>query len=70
MPSAIRKLGEGLVAKITENRLMSPASVPGVASESENSLATYMDIGVVRCLFISHWSEEGVFWALMFLSRR
>ena len=37
---------------------------------TELSLATYFDIAVVRCLFISHWSEEGVYWALTYLSRR
>ena len=53
-----------------ENKLSAPSGVPGVPSESENALATYMDVAVMRCLFISHWSEDGVFWALMFLNRR
>ena len=53
-----------------ENKYSGPSMVPGVPNESENALATYFDVAVVRCLFISHWSEDGVFWALMFLTRR
>ncbi|XP_018896454.1 protein unc-80 homolog isoform X1 [Bemisia tabaci] len=32
--------------------------------------ATFMDVAVLRCLFISQWSEEGIFWALQFLYHR
>ena len=53
-----------------ENKYSGPSMVPGVPNESENALATYFDVAVIRCLFISHWSEDGVFWALMFLTRR
>ena len=53
-----------------ENKLNTPSVVPGVPNESENALATYLDVAVMRCLFISHWSEDGFFWALMFLQRR
>ena len=58
------------VPKPDENKYSSPSMVPGVPNESENALATFLDIAVIRCLFISHWSEDGVFWGLMFLSRR
>ncbi|OQR73101.1 protein unc-80-like, partial [Tropilaelaps mercedesae] len=34
------------------------------------SLATYLDVSVLRCLFISQWLEEGVFWALRFVHQR
>ncbi len=37
---------------------------------TELALATYFDVAVVRCLFISHWSEDGVHWALTYLNRR
>ena len=53
-----------------ENKLNTPSVVPGVPNESENALATYLDVAVMRCLFVSHWSEDGYFWALMFLQRR
>ena len=52
------------------NKFTSPSAVPGVGKENENALATFLDIAVMRCLFISHWSEDGFFWALMFLNRR
>ncbi|XP_071797964.1 protein unc-80 homolog isoform X4 [Asterias amurensis] len=32
--------------------------------------ATYFDVGVMRCLFIPHWAEEGVQWALIYLLNR
>uniref|UniRef100_A0A5S6PYL0 UNC80 domain-containing protein n=1 Tax=Trichuris muris TaxID=70415 RepID=A0A5S6PYL0_TRIMR len=32
--------------------------------------ASYMDVAVLRCLFISHWSEEGVHWALIYFLGR
>lgn len=32
--------------------------------------ATFMDVAVLRCLFISHWQEEGVYWSLHFLYNR
>ncbi|CAN7996171.1 unnamed protein product, partial [Ixodes pacificus] len=33
-------------------------------------MATYLDVSVLRCLFISQWLEEGVHWALQFLLNR
>ncbi|XP_055382818.1 protein unc-80 homolog isoform X2 [Condylostylus longicornis] len=32
--------------------------------------ATFMDVAVLRCLFISHWQEEGVYWSLHYLYNR
>lgn len=32
--------------------------------------ATFLDVGVLRCLFISHWQEEGVYWSLHYLYNR
>ncbi|XP_077556955.1 unc80, NALCN channel complex subunit isoform X2 [Haemaphysalis longicornis] len=43
------------------------------AAESKEALggmATYLDVSVLRCLFISQWLEEGVHWALQFLLNR
>lgn len=37
---------------------------------AEPSLATYLDVAVVRCLFTPQWMEEGIEWALNFLLRR
>ncbi|BES88441.1 unc-80 homolog (Hypothetical protein) [Nesidiocoris tenuis] len=37
----------------------------------ETSLsATLLDVAVMRCLFISQWPEEGVYWAIQFLYHR
>lgn len=32
--------------------------------------ATFLDVGVLRCLFISHWQEEGIYWSLHYLYNR
>lgn len=32
--------------------------------------ATFLDIAVLRCLFIKHWQEEGVYWALHYMYNR
>lgn len=34
------------------------------------SAATYLDVAVLRCLFITHWQEEGIYWALHYLYNR
>ena len=48
----------------------SPIVVPKIPTEFENNAATFFDVAVVRCLFISYWGEEGVFWALTYLNKR
>ncbi|XP_073988249.1 unc80, NALCN channel complex subunit isoform X3 [Rhodnius prolixus] len=35
-----------------------------------SSAATFLDVAVLRCLFIAQWPEEGVYWALQFLYHR
>jgi hypothetical protein len=58
-------------APLKQDILNSPSRVPHVgSSESENALATFFDIAVLRCLFISHWPEDGVYWALTFFHKR
>ena len=37
---------------------------------SNPSMATYLDIAIVRCLFTSQWLEEGIDWALEFVLNR
>lgn len=32
--------------------------------------ATFLDVAVLRCLFIAHWQEEGVYWALHYMYNR
>ncbi|RZF32925.1 hypothetical protein LSTR_LSTR017330 [Laodelphax striatellus] len=39
-------------------------------SAMDMSAATFMDVAVLRCLFISSWQEEGIYWALQFLYHR
>lgn len=32
--------------------------------------ATFLDVAVLRCLFVRQWCEEGVYWAFQFLYHR
>lgn len=32
--------------------------------------ATFMDVAVLRCLFMAHWQEEGVYWSLHYFNNR
>lgn len=40
------------------------------ASKFDVNAATFLDVAVLRCLFISHWQEDGVYWALHYLNNR
>jgi hypothetical protein len=33
-------------------------------------VASYFDVAVLRCLFIRHWSEDGISWALQYFYQR
>jgi hypothetical protein len=33
-------------------------------------LASFMDVAVLRCLFIPQWEEDGVYWGCMYLMKR
>ncbi|XP_055936881.1 protein unc-80 homolog isoform X2 [Argiope bruennichi] len=46
------------------------ATVGEKTSKADVALATYLDVAVLRCLFISQWLEEGIFWALKYLYQR
>ena len=34
------------------------------------TMATFLDVAAIRCLFMPRWCEEGVHWALQFLFYR
>lgn len=68
-----------------QQELMRGASVkekrsPSMEKETESdksdsvhvdvSAATFLDVAVLRCLFISHWQEEGIFWSLQYMYNR
>ncbi|XP_065170367.1 protein unc-80 homolog isoform X8 [Atheta coriaria] len=36
----------------------------------DTSAATFLDVAVLRCLFITHWQEEGIYWALHYMYNR
>lgn len=36
----------------------------------DTTAATFLDVAVLRCLFILHWQEEGVYWCLHYIYNR
>ncbi|XP_069159541.1 protein unc-80 homolog isoform X1 [Procambarus clarkii] len=40
------------------------------SSLTDPTLATFLDVAVLRCLFVHQWMEEGVYWAINFIYRR
>lgn len=32
--------------------------------------ATFLDVAVLRCLFVEHWQEDGVYWCLHYMNNR
>lgn len=41
-----------------------------IAVDTDVRAATFLDVAVLRCLFVPQWQEEGVHWALQFLYHR
>ncbi|KAG7191052.1 hypothetical protein KM043_007098 [Ampulex compressa] len=41
-----------------------------VSVDTDIRAATFLDVAVMRCLFVPQWQEEGVHWALQFLYHR
>lgn len=39
-------------------------------SSYDIAAATFLDVAVLRCLFVSHWQEEGIYWSLHYLYNR
>ncbi|KAK9704328.1 hypothetical protein QE152_g28369 [Popillia japonica] len=37
---------------------------------SDVTAATFLDVAVLRCLFITQWQEEGIYWALHYMYNR
>lgn len=50
------------------------SEIAGIKSSSfakyDVGAATFLDVAVMRCLFISHWQEEGVYWSLHYMYNR
>ncbi|XP_017782231.1 PREDICTED: LOW QUALITY PROTEIN: protein unc-80 homolog, partial [Nicrophorus vespilloides] len=40
------------------------------STSGDVSAATFLDVAVLRCLFITHWQEEGIYWALHYMYNR
>uniref|UniRef100_T1IVG6 Uncharacterized protein n=1 Tax=Strigamia maritima TaxID=126957 RepID=T1IVG6_STRMM len=65
-----KKCSSPVDKEFIQNKLDTSLLVHGTTTKIDVSLATYLDIAVLRCLFISQWLEEGIFWGLQFLLHR
>ncbi|KAK4295650.1 hypothetical protein Pmani_031794 [Petrolisthes manimaculis] len=66
---------ECLTPKLNDINSSGKTSVSGAPGGKPSSLidptlATFLDVAVLRCLFVHQWMEEGVNWALNFVYRR
>ncbi|KAJ8947309.1 hypothetical protein NQ318_004561 [Aromia moschata] len=78
----MQKTGFGNTRSSTDKDSLDSGKVtPGEALQKEDSsksgspttdisAATFLDVGVLRCLFITHWQEEGIYWALHYMYNR
>ncbi|CAG9539348.1 unnamed protein product, partial [Cercopithifilaria johnstoni] len=75
--------GRTVIKSVQENTSTEPVKVfdplENITEECDTILqqsfvdpqeATYMDVAVIRCLLIKHWTEDGVYWAIKYLLHR
>ncbi|XP_023318464.1 protein unc-80 homolog isoform X2 [Trichogramma pretiosum] len=66
-----RESGSDSKSKGEDQRYTSSSDGPRISSiDHDVRAATFFDVAVIRCLFLSQWQEEGIFWALQFLYNR
>lgn len=46
------------------------SGTPRKHTRCDTTAATFLDIAVLRCLFITSWQEEGVHWCLHYIYNR
>lgn len=47
-----------------------PSKTTTEADPKDIAAANYLDVAVLRCLFISNWQEDGVYWGLHYMYNR
>ncbi|XP_076677709.1 unc80, NALCN channel complex subunit isoform X4 [Andrena cerasifolii] len=60
-------------SSLTQPKGPSDSTLEGLscsAIDADVRAATFLDVAVLRCLFVPQWQEEGVHWALQFLYHR
>lgn len=67
----IHRYAERRSEKSSTDKDSDDESVPSQQSiKYDTTAATFLDIAVLRCLFILHWQEEGVYWCLHYIYNR
>nr|XP_033339451.1 protein unc-80 homolog isoform X5 [Megalopta genalis] len=56
--------------KVGPSESSTPGPINSIAIDMDVRAATFLDVAVLRCLFVPQWQEEGVHWALQFLYHR
>lgn len=54
----------------SETCSQSDSSSSHIGTKFDITAATFLDVAVLRCLFILHWQEEGVYWCLHYIYNR
>lgn len=49
---------------------VSGSRTTGDSEAKDIAAANYLDVAVLRCLFISNWQEDGVYWGLHYMYNR
>ncbi|KXJ74140.1 hypothetical protein RP20_CCG014272 [Aedes albopictus] len=65
MPFGGRERPDKIATKFDFDRIDTYSCTKG-----DVAAATFLDVAVLRCLFISHWQEDGVYWSLHYLNNR
>ncbi|CAH1118757.1 unnamed protein product, partial [Phaedon cochleariae] len=69
------------IGSSTDKDSMDSSKLPSIEDKKEDvgktatlvhdiSAATFLDVAVLRCLFITHWQEDGIYWALHYMYNR
>lgn len=57
-------------ARSSPERVSQQSSTSSCSHKYDATAATFLDVAVLRCLFIQHWQEDGVYWCLHYLYNR
>lgn len=62
--------GKPKTSSSTERESLETDSKSPPYVKGDVTAATFLDIAVLRCLFISHWQEDGVYWSFHYIFNR
>ncbi|XP_029661672.1 protein unc-80 homolog [Formica exsecta] len=69
-PQEISKTHESVSVQRQLDDATTEQAAGSAAVDLDVRAATFLDVATLRCLFVTQWQEEGIFWALQFLYYR